>query len=310
MEYRQLGKSGLQVSAIGLGTNTFGRAVDAEQAAAIVHRALDLGINFIDTADIYGRGVSEEYIGRALKGRRQEAVVATKVAGPMGDGPNMRGASRQHIIDGLHASLRLLDTDYVDLYQVHFVDPNTPIEETMRALDDMVRSGLVRYIGCSNFMAWQVCEAQWAARAHHLTPFVSVQPQYNIISRAIEHELVPFCQAYGVGIIPYSPLAGGFLTGKYRPGEAPPEGTRYHNSPFADRILTERNFQQLQRLEAFASARGRSVGDLAIAWLLARPMVSTVIIGATKPEQVETNVKSGEWQLTAEEMKELDEITK
>lgn len=309
MEYRKLGKSGLQVSAIGLGGNTFGRYADEAQTAAIIHQALDLGINFFDTANTYGRGVSEQFVGKALQGRREQALIGTKAAGSMGEGPNMSGASRQHLTDSVHASLRRLNTDYIDLFQVHFPDPKTPIEETLRALDDLVRQGKIRYIGCSNYAAWQVCEAMWTAQEHHLSPYVSVQPAYNLLNRRIEQELVPFCQGYGIGIIPYSPLAGGFLTGKYRPGAAAPEGTRGYNNQMFARTLTERNFDTLQKLEAFVSQRGHTVGELALAWLLARPMVSTVIAGATNPEQVAENVRSGEWRLTAEELQELDKIT-
>ena len=201
MEYRQLGASGLKVSVIGLGGNTFGNAADEVQTAAIINRALDLGINFIDTADVYSRGVSEEYVGKAIKGRRHEALIATKVRGRMGDRPNDEGLSRAHIMAGIEASLRRLDTDYIDLYQVHSPDPATPIDETLRALDDLVHHGKVRYIGCSNFAAWQVCEALWTADRRNLTPFVSVQPPYNLLNRTIERELVPFCRRFGIGPI-------------------------------------------------------------------------------------------------------------
>lgn len=309
MEYRQLGRSGLQVSTIGLGGNTFGRYADEAGTAAIVHRALDLGINFLDTANTYGRGVSEELVGKALRGRRGQAVLATKAAGSMGEGPNQAGASRQHLMDSVHASLRRLDTDYIDLFQVHFPDPKTPIEETLRALDDLVRQGKVRYLGCSNYAAWQVCEAAWVARVHHLTPYVSVQPAYNLLDRRIERELAPLCEAYGIGIIPYSPLASGFLTGKYRQGEAPPQGTRGYNSQYFARLLTERNFALLEQLEGFAAKCGHTVGELALAWLLTRPMVSTVIPGATRPEQVEENVKAGEWRLAPDDLQQLEGIT-
>ena len=310
MEYRQLGKSGLSVSAVGLGGNTFGRYADENGTAAIIHRALDMGINFLDTADIYNRGVSEEFVGKAIKGRRGQAIVGTKAAGQMGEGPNNAGASRQHLVDGVHASLRRLDTDYIDVFQVHFPDPKTPAEETMRALDDMVSQGKVRYIGCSNYSAWQICEAQWVAQIHHFTPFVSVQPAYNLLNRGIERELVPFCTQYGIGIIPYSPLASGFLTGKYRQGQPAPEGTRGYNNQMFGRIMTDRNFEILGKLEEFAQQRGHGVGELAMAWLFAQPMVCTVIAGATRPEQVEENAKSVEWKLTSEEVQELDQVTR
>ena len=308
MEYRQLGASGLKVSVIGLGGNTFGNAADAAQTAAIIHRALDLGINFVDTADVYSRGVSEEYVGKAVKGRRHEALIATKVRGRMGDRPNDEGLSRAHIMAGVDASLRRLDTDYIDLYQVHSPDPATPIEETLRALDDLVHHGKVRYVGCSNFAAWQVCEALWTADRRNLSPFVSVQPPYNLLNRTVERELVPFCRRFGIGIIPYSPLAGGLLTGKYRPGEAPPPGTRAYNNPNMQRRLNEQNFQLVARLSEFAQARGHAVGELALAWLAAQPQVSTVIAGATRPEQVEANARAAEWKLAEADLKEIDAL--
>ena len=309
MEYRRLGRSGLEVSAIGLGCNTYGRYTDEAGTAAILYRAIDLGINFIDTSDTYGRGVSEEHIGKALEGgRRNQLLIGTKAAGSMGEGPNMAGASRQHLTEGVEASLRRLRTDYIDLFQVHFPDSKTPIDETMRALDDLVRQGKIRYIGCSNYAAWQVCEAIWTARTHHLTPFVSVQPEYSLMKRAIETELLPFCEEYGVGILPYYPLAAGFLTGKYRRGQSAPEGVRGANNPGFARWTSDRNYDLLEKLEAFAVQRGHSVAELAFAWLLARPVVSSVIAGTTRPEQVEANAQAGEWRLTAEEVKELDEV--
>ena len=311
MEYRPLGRSGLHVSVIGLGCNNFGRRCDAEQTARVVQKALDLGITFFDTADVYGQqGLSEEYLGRALQGHRRDVIIATKFASPMGEGPLWRGASRRYIFEAVHDSLRRLGTDYIDLYQVHFPDAVTPIEETMRALDDLVRQGLVRYIGCSNFTAWQVVEAQWVARTEHLTPFISAQNQYNLLERRIEAELVPACRKYGLGILPYFPLASGFLTGKYRRGEPAPEGTRLAQAgPMASRVLTDRNFDILEGLEAFAAERGHTVAELALAWLAAQPAVGSVIAGATSPEQVEANVKAAEWTLTQEDLAEVDRIT-
>ena len=309
MEYRQLGPSGLQVSSIGLGTNNFGGRIDAERSAAVVHQAVELGINFIDTANIYGRGLSEEHIGHAVKEIRSQVLIATKVSGAMGEGPNSWGNSRYHIMEQVEASLRRLETDYIDLYQIHFTDPNTPIEETLRALDDLVHQGKVRYIGCSNFAAWQVCEAVWASKLLNITPFVSVQPEYNLLNWAIERELVPFCQAYNIGIIPFFPLANGFLTGKYRQGEEIPEGTRFAGNVGAQqRILTERNFAILSRLESFAAERGHPMVELAIAWLLGNSTVSSVIAGATRSEQVVANAKAADWLLTPEDMKEVGEL--
>ncbi len=307
MKYRRLGNSGLKVSEIGLGANNFGRRLDVEGTAAVIDRALGVGINLIDTANTYGGGRrSEEYIGLALKGKREEALIATKAAMSMGDGPNDKGASRHHLTSELEISLRTLGTDYVDLYQVHFPDDDTPIDETLRALNDMVAQGKVRYIGCSNFAAWQVCEAIWTSRANGLAPFVSVQPHYSMMERTVEAELVPFCREYDVGILPYFPLASGFLTGKYRRGHAAPEGTRLAEG---DRgMFTDRNFDLLDSLAAFASNRGRTVLELAFAWLLANPNVSSVIAGATRTEQVDSNANAANWELTAEEKSEVDAL--
>jgi aryl-alcohol dehydrogenase-like predicted oxidoreductase len=306
MEYRQLGKSGLKVSAIGLGGNTFGNGADEAQTARIVHRAFDVGINFIDTADVYSRGVSEQHVGKAIAGRRHQAIVATKVYGRMGDGPNDTGLSRKHILDGVEASLKRLGTDYIDLYQVHNVDHQTSIYESLAALDDLVRQGKVRYIGCSNFLAWQICEALWASDRKNLTPFVSVQPRYNILDRAIERELLPFCRQYGIGIIPYSPLAGGILTGKYRLGEAPPADTRAGRNPRLQQQLNEAMLAKVGALAKWSRDHDRTVGDLALAWLLSRPEVSTIIAGATKPEQVDENARAADWQLSADDLAEID----
>lgn len=307
MEYRQLGKSGLKVSAIGLGGNTFGNGADEAQTARIVHHALDVGVNFIDTADVYSRGVSEQYVGKAVAGRRQQAVIATKVRGQMGDLPNDSGLSRKHIMDGIEASLRRLNTDYVDLYQVHSVDQTTSIYETLATLDTLVQQGKVRYIGCSNFMAWQICEALWASDRKNLTPFVSVQPQYNVLERTIERELLPFCRQYGIGIIPYSPLAGGILTGKYQANEPPPPDTRASRNPRLQRQLNDVMLGKVSALGKWARDQGHSVGELALAWLLSRPEVSTIIAGATKPEQVDENAKAAEWRLSEDDLRLVDE---
>jgi aryl-alcohol dehydrogenase-like predicted oxidoreductase len=307
MEYRQLGRSGLKVSAIGLGGNTFGNGADEAQTARIIHRALDIGINFIDTADTYSRGVSEQFVGKAIAGRRQQAIVATKVYGRMGDGPNDGGLSRKHVVEGIEASLKRLDTDYVDLYQLHNVDQTTPIFETLATLEDLVRQGKVRYVGCSNFAAWQICEALWAADRKNLTPFVSVQPRYNILDRAIERELVPFCRQYGIGIVPYSPLAGGILTGKYQLGEAPPADTRAGRNPRLQRQLNEEMLGKVGALDTWAQAQGHGVGELALAWLLSRPEVSTIIAGATRPEQVDQNAKAADWKLSPDDLKAIDD---
>jgi aryl-alcohol dehydrogenase-like predicted oxidoreductase len=308
MEYRHLGRSGLQVSVVGLGGNTFGRYADEAATAAIVHRALDLGITFFDTADVYGTGTSEELLGKALRGRRDEALIATKVGMQMGERPNESGSSRKHVISGCEASLRRLGVEHIDLYQIHRFDPETPLEETLGALDDLVRAGKVRYIGCSNYDAWRLTQALWISEREHFARYVSVQPEYNMISREIERELVPCCLEFGIGVIPYFPLAAGVLTGKYRPGEPPPEGTRGHNNPrFASR-LQETTLTAVQRLDAWARERGHSVSELALAWLASRPGVSTIIAGTTKPEQVEAYVRAADWHLSADEVAEVDRL--
>lgn len=308
MKYRQLGRSGLWVSVVGLGTNQFGGKVDEKGVAEIIDAALDLGVNFIDTADVYTGGKSEETIGKAIAKRRDQVVLATKVGSRTGDGPNDVGASRRHIIAGVEASLRRLGTEYIDLYQIHRFDPHTPFEETMRALDDLVRSGKVRYIGASNYAAWQLCRANDVAEMRGWTPFISIQPHYHMLERSIEKELVPYCEAFGVGIIPYFPLAGGFLTGKYRRGQAPPPGSRGEASAYVQQYFTERNFDVIERLEAFAKARGKSMAELAIAWLIARPQVASVIAGVTSVAQLQHNVKASEWELSPEEMQEIEQI--
>ena len=306
MEYRYLGKSGLKVSAIGLGTNNFGRRLDADASALVINHALDMSVNMIDTSNSYGDGYSEEYIGRALKGKREKAIIATKVSSTVGKGPNDGGNSRQHIMAEVENSLRRLKTDYIDLYQIHWHDPHVPIEETLRALDDLVRQGKVRYVGCSNFTAWQVCEAAWTSRTLGVTEFVSVQPRYSLMDREIEAELVPFCESYGVGILPYYPLANGFLTGKYQRGQGAPEGTRLAEG---DRgMFTDANFDLLERLEAFCGARGHTVLELAFAWLLANSAVSSVIAGATRVEQVVANANAASWQLTPYELADVNGI--
>jgi len=309
MEQRNLGRSGLQVSAVGLGCNNFGWRCDQAQTVAVVDKALELGVALFDTADIYGGGLSEEYLGKALGDRRKGVVVATKFAGPMSGSPRPRDTSRRHVLDAVEASLRRLGTDWIDLYQIHFPDALTPIGETLRALDDLVRQGKVRYVGCSNFAAWQVVEAQWITRTEHLSPLISAQNEYNLLERRIERELVPACTAYGLGILPYFPLASGFLTGKYRPGEPPPEGTRLDIGRMGERVLTEQNFNVLLQLESFAATRGHSMLDLAVGWLASQPHVASVIAGATKPEQVEENARAAEWRLTTEELNELDTAT-
>ncbi len=311
MEYRNLGRSGLQVPVAGLGCNNFGGRIDYEQTVTVIDKCLDLGVTFLDTADAYGgRGKSEEFIGRALQGRRHDVILATKFASPMGEGPMCSGGSRRYIMNAVHDSLRRLQTDYIDLYQIHFPDAKTPIAETMRALDDLQRAGEVRYIGCSNYTGWQLVEAQWTARSFHGAEFVSAQNQYSLLDRRIERDLLPACEKYGVSMLPFFPLASGFLTGKYRRGEEPPQGTRLAGGgPMASRIMTERNWQILEGLEKFAGERGKTVLDVALVWLAAQPTVDCVIAGATRPEQVEANVRALEWRMTPEEVAEVGRIT-
>ncbi|MEO6397757.1 MAG: aldo/keto reductase [Tepidiformaceae bacterium] len=313
MEYRNLGRSGLQVSVVGLGCNNFGRRADLEMTGRVVNQALDLGINLLDTADVYGgNGLSEEFLGKVLQGRRNETVLATKFAMKMGEGPMKSGGSRRYIMAAVEDSLRRLQTDHIDLYQMHAPDPKTPIDETLRALDDLVRQGKVRYIGHSNFAGWQTAAAHFSAEKMGANPFVAAQNEYNLLNRRIERELVPACEAYGLSILPYFPLASGFLTGKYKQDQPLPEGARL-SSPaaagMASGILTPKNYETLGRLEAFASARGKAMIDLAFGWLASKPFVASVIAGATRPEQVEQNVASGEWRLLPEELAEVDGIT-
>ena len=306
MKYRKLGGSGLEVSEIGLGTNNFGQRLDFESSDRVISQCIDSGINLIDTSNSYGATLSEEYIGRSLVGRRDGVVLATKVSSRMAEGPNQAGNSRIHIMDQIDASLARLQTDYIDLYQIHWWDDNTPIEETLRALDDLVRDGKIRYFGCSNFSSWQVCESVWTSRSVGINSFVSVQPHYSMMERSIESELLPFCQKYDVGVLPYYPLANGFLTGKYRRGENIPEGTRLGVN---DRgMFTEENFDLIEKLDSFSSKREKTVLDLAFAWLLARDEISSVIAGATSVEQVVSNAATAEFVLTKEEYNEVSSI--
>ncbi len=308
MEQRRLGTSGFTVPLLGLGTNNFGGRSDEAASRRVIDASIDVGANFFDTANIYTGTASETIIGKALKGRRDKVILTTKFGLSMGSGPNLQGGSRGHILSQLEGSLQRLQTDYLDLYQMHTVDRSTPIKETLRTLDDLVRSGKVRYIGCSNFDGWHLVEALQTSRALNLNAFVSVQPYYNLLKRGIERELVPACEAYDIGIIPYFPLESGFLTGKYRPGEAVPEGTRLDKAPMYQAHLNEGNFAILAGLESFAEERGHTVGELAMAWLAARPQVCSVISGASTPEQVEANAKGLEWKLTDEDLAAIDEI--
>ncbi len=310
MEFRNLGRSGLEVSVIGLGTNNFGMRMDMDATQVVVDKAIDEGINLFDTADVYGgQGKSEQFLGKALGKRRQDVLVATKFAMQMGEGPMKAGGSRHWIMNAVEDSLRRLGTDYIDLYQVHRPDPKTPLDETLRALDDLVTSGKVRYLGCSNFAGWQIAESHHIAKNNGWAPFISAQPQYSLLDRNIEREVVGACNEYGLGVLPYFPLASGLLTGKYKRGEDAPEGTRLAAGPMAERMLSDRNFDKVEKLEQFAQSRGHTLLELAFGWLVSQPHVGSVIAGATKPEQVEANAAAGAWKLDEEELAEVDQIT-
>jgi aryl-alcohol dehydrogenase-like predicted oxidoreductase len=310
MELRNLGKSGLRVSVVGLGCNNFGWHIDLSATRKVIGKALDLGITLFDTADIYGgQGRSEEMMGEVLGDRRKDIVLATKFGMQMD--PEKKGASRRYIMSAAEDSLRRLRTDWIDLYQVHQPDPLTPIEETLRALDDLIGQGKVRYAGCSNFPAWQVVEAHWTAAHLGINGFVSCQDEYSLLVRDLEADRIPVMRRYGLGLLPYFPLASGMLTGKYRKGKPLPEGARLTGAKWAaDRYLKDANWDKVEQLAEFCEARGRSMLELAFSWLAAQPAVSSVIAGATKPDQLEQNVAATTWALTAEDLAEVDRITR
>jgi aryl-alcohol dehydrogenase-like predicted oxidoreductase len=310
MEFRRLGNSGLVVSVVGLGTNNFGMKLDFEQSRTVVHAALDEGITLFDTADSYGK--SEERLGESLKGKRDDVVIATKFGSDTRRRGNDNGedwgarGSRRYITRAVESSLRRLRTDWIDLYQLHRPDEATPIEETLSALDDLVRAGKVRYIGSSNFTGWQVAEAEWTARTRGFERFVSAQNEYSWLERDIEADLVPALEQYGIGLLPFFPLANGLLTGKYRRGEGAPAGSRLAGR---DDKLTDDTFDVLEQIEAFAAERGVTMLDVAIGGLAAQPAVSSVIAGATTAEQVRKNVAAGDWAPDAADIAALDKIT-
>ena len=306
----RLGSSDLQVSRVGLGCNNFGMRCDQEQTDRVVGRALDLGVTLFDTADVYGgAGKSEEFLGKALGSRRREIVLATKFGAPMGQG--LMGAKASYVARAVEASLTRLGTDYIDLYQLHFPDPTTPVEETLRALDECVRAGKVRYIGCSNYSGWQLVEALWTSKHNGLAAYVTAQNQYSLLDRRIERELAEAAKKYTVGILPYFPLASGLLTGKYQRGAEPPKGTRLAAmGARSERFLNDRNMAVVERLQSFAESRGHTLLELAFSWLACQPYVPSVIAGATRPEQIDANVNAAGWQLSAEEMSEVDKLTK
>lgn len=323
MEYRNLGSSGLRVSNLCLGAMTFGEADEASfmhkvgsdvaTAHAVLDRALALGVNFVDTADVYGQdGLSERVLGDWLvaRGARDQMVVATKFRFTMGSGPNKSGASRYRIVKCCEDSLRRLRTDRIDLYQIHMQDIATPEEETLRALDDLVRAGKILYAGCSNYAAYRLVDSLWKSKAAHATAFVTLQAQYSLVVRELEREHVPLCREFGLGILPWSPLAGGFLSGKYKKGDQPPEGTRL--AQWKDRYSrydNDRNWKILDAVRGVAEEASASMAEVALAWLLAQPTVSSVIFGARTVAQVDENVRAGELKLTAEQRKQLDDAS-
>lgn len=312
MRYARLGRTGLKVSVFCLGGVPFGLNVDEETAFGILDRCLDLGVNFIDTANIYGRGRSEEVIGKwmASRGRREEIVLASKVRLPMGQRPNQVGASRYAIFQQIEASLRRLQTDHLDIYWIHAWDPETPIEETLSALDDLVRMGKVRYIGASNFAAWQLTKSLWASDVHGWERFECLQPRYGLTHREIEAEIMPLCADQQIGIVPYNALAGGLFSGKYIEGEEPPPDTRLSLSKgYRNHFTTPRSFRILEGLKAKAAERGVTPAQLAITWVESHPLVTSAIVGVTSVAQLEEDVGAVSIQLTAEEREELTALT-
>ena len=312
MQTRRLGTSGPEVSLVGLGTNNFGGRTGPDVSRLVIEKALDLGITLIDTADVYGnKGGSEEILGKVLGARRKNIVLATKFGLPMGGAGALRGgASRRYIVQAVEASLRRLKTDWIDLYQLHRADPKTPIEETLRALDDLVRAGKIRFIGCSNLSAAQLEQAQAVSAAHGLSSFVTCQDEYNLLDRGIEKDRVAVMRKHGLGLLPYFPLASGLLTGKYKSDAPMPAGSRLAISAHhADGLLNAHNWRIVENLRAFAAQRGHSLLELAMSWLACRPFISSIIAGATKPEQVEANVAAIGWALSATEIAEIDRMT-
>ena len=312
MDYARLGRSGLKVSRMCLGTNMFGAGyVDDKRALSVINEAREQGINFIDTADVYHSGLSEQVVGRAVKDHRHEFVIGTKGFMPTGPGINDKGLSRKHVIEAVELSLRHLATDYIDVYQVHFWDPETPLEETLRALDDLVRQGKIRYIGCSNFAAWQLCRALWVSDKHGLERFESVQPDYNFSRRHIEAELFPLCEEQQVSVIPFQVLMGGLLTGTYDRKKEPPEDSHLasqHAGGAKKRYWNEAHFNMVDRLKSIATEAGYSPTQLALAWALSKPAVTSVIIGASRPEQVVQNAQAVDVKLASDVLEQLDSL--
>ena len=323
MNYRKLGSSGILVSEIGLGTNNFGRRLDYSESEEVINHALDSEINLLDTADMYSNGLSEEYIGKAIKNKRDQVIIAskggmnpmpsptdTKVAQRVKEGPNKSGLSSVHLKRSVEESLSRLDTDYIDLYQTHIFDPYTNQEETLRALDDLISEGKIRYIGCSNYMAWELVEGIHISKRYGWSEFTTIQPEFSMFEREPESELVHACDKYNVGILPYFPLASGFLTGKYK-RDSIPEGGRLSgggHSAWSEKWLTEENFNIIENLEKWASNKGITMVQLAFAWLLAKKSVSSVIAGATSKSQIDSNITGSGIKLNEEEIIEINNL--
>lgn len=309
MEYRQLGSAGVRVSVLGLGTNRFGsKDVPQSEVSRIIDAALEAGVNFIDTANVYNDGGSEETLGHALKGRMDKVVLATKFSFPRKRGPNTWGASRYQLMQAVEQSLRRLQTDHIDVYFAHRWDDTTPIEETLRALDDLIRMGKVCYIGASGYASWQLAHANVLAELKGWTPFVAIQSEYNLLRRNVEREVLPCCRAHGVGFVPYFPLAGGFLTGKYERGKPPPPGSRGKDAKYVRNLMTDVNYAKVEKLLAWCREHGRGMNELAQAWLIAQAQVCSVITGAKKLDHLLSNLKAADWKLTAQELQELDAL--
>jgi aryl-alcohol dehydrogenase-like predicted oxidoreductase len=311
MDLRPLGQTGVRVSELCLGTMTFGNQADEATSRRMLDAFLDAGGNFVDTADVYGKGVTEEVLGRALGARRERVVLATKGRMPMSDDPNDQGASRRHLFRAVDASLRRLDTEWIDLYQVHWPDPLVPLEETLSALDDLVRMGKIRSVGVSNYLASHLATARALSDRYGWAPVVSLQPQYSLVSREIELEILPLCRQHGLAVIPWGPLGGGVLTGKYRADEAPPAGTRLGMSEaLAERGLTQRNMAIAAEVRRIAESIGRTPAQVALNWVLHQPGITAPIIGARTPAQLESNLDATQWRLDAGDLRALDEVSR
>jgi aryl-alcohol dehydrogenase-like predicted oxidoreductase len=311
VEQRNIGNSGLRASLLGIGCNNFGPRLDLEATRKVVFKALDLGVTFFDTADVYGFGQSESLLGEILGDRRKDVVIASKCGMAMDKDGKLSGASRRYIRNAVDDSLKRLRTDTIDFFQLHVPDPKTPIDETMRAFDDLITQGKIRYIGCSNLPAWQVVEANMTASARGQATFLACQEEYSLLVRDIEKDLLPAMKKFGMGLLPYRPIASGFLTGKYKRGAPLPEGSRLaigNQKRFAERYLTDKNFDRLEKLETFGKQSGRTMLDIAFGWVASKPFVPSVMAGASTPEQVEANAKAVTCNLTPAEVVEIEKI--